>query len=167
MKRLPANTKSFQMQMHRLLKCVFANAHKSGFSICLVLAFVLVFEMNPFLHYYSLERWPSLIILIVILIRSECGGIQMQSGIFSHSHAGGHAPVNLSLSHFPSIVKVTLLWKNSQKLQVIFANVTQTSKEIWRHANVLFFPFFCNPRVIAMEGLETSFRYMQLFGWDV
>ena len=153
MKRLPANTKSFQMQMHRILTCVFANAHKSGFSICLVLAFVLVFEMNLFLHYYSLGRWPSLIILIVILIRSECGGIQMPSGIFSHSHSGGHAPVNLSLSHFPSIVKVTLPLKHSQKLQVTFANVTQTSKEIWRHliANVLFFPFFCNPNYLSYK----------------
>ena len=36
-----------------------------------------------------------------------------------------------------------------QKLQVTFANVTQTSKEIWRHliANVLFFPFFGNTQL--------------------
>ena len=97
----------------------------------------------PF-HHYSLERWPSLIILIVILIRSKCGGIKMPSGTFSHSHSGGHAPVNLSISHFPSIVKVTLLLKHSHKLQVTFANVTQTSKI----ANVLF---FCNPNYLSYK----------------
>ena len=167
MKRLPANTKSFQMQMHRILTCVFANAHKSGFSICLVLAFVLVFEMNPFLHYYLLERWPSSIILIVILIRSECGGIQMPSGIFSHLHSGGHAPVNLSLSHFPSIVKVTLPLKHSQKLQVTFANVTQTSKEIWRHliANVLFFPFFGNTQLSVIYRSFFAPEWLQWKAW--
>ena len=59
-------------------------------------------------------------IVILILTRSECGDF------ISHSHSAGHAPVNLSLSHFPSIVKVTSLLKHSQKQQVTFANVTLT-----------------------------------------
>ena len=47
----------FQMRMHRISKCMHANAYHIGALVILLLTYLMVYKLNPLLQFYTAKRW--------------------------------------------------------------------------------------------------------------